>query len=340
MNAIDSTEWRIAGAGSGAGDAGSSGSRRLAERPVGRRREDRIVGASRATQSVLEQASSAARSPLPVLIWGPPGSGKEFIARAIHAWGPRAESPFEALACGAIPQALQAREIFGCAAGVHALLPAEHAGLLARAGAGTAFFDDLEELQPGPREALRRALVDGTFSPEGSDAPETLRARVIAAASAPIAIEPFADLPHHRIEILPLAERREDILPLAAHFLAVFAEELGTPAVGFSPDARAYLLAESWPGNVRELRARVREATRISGGGAISAEALLLAAEDGEIPSFKDAKRAFEARYVRSVLRRCGGNISRAARLAKKDRKDFYDVIRRTGVDPAPYRRS
>jgi len=334
MDTMQTTESRISGTGAGE----NGGGQRLAERPVGRRREDRIVGASRATQNVLEQASSAARSPLPVLIWGQPGSGREFVARAIHAWGPRAGAPFVTLACGAIPDALQAREMFGCADGVHALLPAAHDGLLARADAGTAFLDDLDRLRPEPRDALRRALAEGSFLREGASTKEPVRARVIATASAPLAAEPFGELPHHRIELLPLAERREDVLPLAAHFLAAFSEELRTPAIGFSPDARAYLLAETWPGNVRELRARVREAARLCGGGAISAEALLLAAEDDDIPSFKDAKRAFEARYVMGLLRRCGGNISRAARLAKKDRKDFYDVIRRTGVDPSNFR--
>ena len=91
-------------------------------------------------------------------------------------------------------------------------------------------------------------------------------------------------------------------------------------------------------GAVRELAERVRQAVRIAGSGAISAESLLLGRESDDIPSFKDAKRAFETRYVEGLLRRCNGNISRAARLAKKDRKDFYDVIRRTGVDPTEFR--
>ena len=100
--------------------------------------------------------------------------------------------------------------------------------------------------------------------------------------------------------------------------------------------ARTFLEQETWGGDVAELRARMREAIQLSGDGTVSAEALMLAKE--EIPSFKEAKRAFEARYVSGLLRRCGGNISRAARLAKKDRKDFYDVIRRTGIDPADFR--
>ena len=135
-----------------------------------------------------------------------------------------------------------------------------------------------------------------------------------------------------------LNDRPEDILPLAAHFLAEFAEDEGLTAVGFAPDARRCLVEETWSGNVRELRERVKQAVRLSGSGAVSAEALMLSGEGEEVPSFKEAKRAFETRYVESLLRRCAGNISRAARLARKDRKDFYDVIRRTGVDPARFR--
>ncbi|MBY0398923.1 hypothetical protein K2X89_01415 [Myxococcota bacterium] len=89
---------------------------------------------------------------------------------------------------------------------------------------------------------------------------------------------------------------------------------------------------------MRELRERIRQAIRLAGQGAISAEALMLATDLDNVPSFKDAKRAFETRYVEVLLRRCGGNISRAARMAKKDRKDFYDVIRRTGIDPGQFR--
>jgi DNA-binding NtrC family response regulator len=140
------------------------------------------------------------------------------------------------------------------------------------------------------------------------------------------------------IHIAPLASRSEDILPLSAHFLAEIAAEESIQPVGFSADARRWLVEEPWSGNVRELRERIRQAIRLAGQGSISAEALMLSTEGDEVPSFKDAKRAFETRYVEGLLRRCSGNISRAARMAKKDRKDFYDVIRRTGVDPGQFR--
>jgi two-component system response regulator GlrR len=140
------------------------------------------------------------------------------------------------------------------------------------------------------------------------------------------------------VSLSALADRSEDILPLAVHFLAEQSAVEGPDPVGFTNDARRWLVDEPWLGNVKELRERIRQAVRLVGDGAISAEALMLATEGDEVPSFKEAKRAFETRYVEGLLRRCNGNISRAARLAKKDRKDFYDVIRRTGVEPGQFR--
>jgi two-component system response regulator GlrR len=287
---------------------------------------------------VIDQAVAAARVELPVLVIGPAGAGKEHIARAIHAWSNRAAGPFVTVSCGAVNEALLGREIFGCVAGVYPLLQDAFNGALARAATGTALVDEIDKLPEEPRRALVAALTQGRFQPEGNTSKAPLRARIIATSLSKPSRSPFGDLPHHVIELLPLAERKEDVLPLAAHCLRMFAEEAGVKPVGFTTDARNALLAESWPGNVRELVERVRQAVRLAGDGAISAEALLLAGELEEVPSFKEAKRAFETRYVMGLLRRCGGNISHAARLAKKDRKDFYDVIRRTGVDPSEFR--
>ncbi len=304
-------------------------------RPIGRRREDRIVGASRATERVIEQVSAAARSDLVTVIVGPSGTGKEFAARAVHAWGARADAPFVTLACDAIPESLQARELFG---GRNGGSGETQEGALARAGNGTLLLEHMERLRGDVAETLARAIADRRYRRVGDEATLPLAARVIVATDTRPTAPFLGGIPHHSIELLPLGDRREDILPLAAHFLASSAEEIGVAPVGFTSDARAFLLAEPWPGNVRELRQRIRQAVRLSSGGAVSAEALLLAGDGDEIPSFKEAKRAFETRYVVNLLRRCAGNISRAARLAKKDRKDFYDVIRRTGIDPTQFR--
>jgi two-component system response regulator GlrR len=310
----------------------------LIDRPSGRRRSDRVVGAGRATQEVVDQAMAVARSDRPVLINGPQGSGKEHLARAIHAWSGRATGPFVVISCTAVSDTLLGREIFGCAESAYPTLPKEYTGGLARAAGGTLLVDAIDRLPSAASEILAKAIIDGRYQREGDGAAAPVRTRVMATSLAPLQRSPFGDLPHHVIRIVPLSERREDILPLAAHFLRLFADEAGVKPVGFSSDARSALLSEEWRGNVRELSERVRQAIRLAGNGAITAEALLLAAEGDDVPSFKEAKRAFETRYVTGLLRRCAGNISRAARLAKKDRKDFYDVIRRTGVDPSDFR--
>jgi two-component system response regulator GlrR len=309
------------------------------DRPSGRRRGDRVVGAGRTAHEILDQAMAVARSDRPVLLIGPPGAGKQHMARAIHDWGARKTGPFVLVSCASVSENLIGRELFGCSESAHRALPEEYAGGLARAASGTLLLDAVDELPPAVGDALVRALAEGRFAREGDGAVVAQRARVMATALQAPARSPFGDLPHHVIRIPGLAERREDILALAAHFLRLYAEEAGLRPVGFTADAREALLAEAWPGNVRELSERVRQAIRLAGDGSISAEALLLATDGESIPSFKEAKRAFEARYVRGVLQRCGGNISRAARLARKDRKDFYDVIRRTGIDPAEFRR-
>jgi two-component system response regulator GlrR len=308
------------------------------DRSIGRRRSDRIVGAARATQEIVDQAMAAARADLPVLITGPEGSGKEHTARAIHAWSDRATEPLVVVSCAAVSDALLGREILGCADGAYPLLPGDYAGALSRAAAGTLVVDRIDQIPDAVLQALVDAIKTGSFRREGDSASLPLRARVIVTATVEPGTSPLADIPQLEIRLVSLSERQEDILPLAAHFLRLYADEEGVKPVGFTSDARNALLTEDWSGNVRELAERIRQAIKLAGSGSISAEALLLAADGENIPSFKEAKRAFETRYVVGLLRRCGGNISRAARLAKKDRKDFYDVIRRTGVNPSEFR--
>lgn len=306
-------------------------------RPIGRRREDRIVAASPLMQRAVDRAQLAARSDQPVLVRGPAGCGKSMLARAVHVWSPVAAGPLETLHCAAVPEPLQGRELLGCAAGTYPALPGAFDGAIARAAGGTLLLEGIESLAPAAKTALARALATGRYRPEGDGDERPLRTRIVATADRNG--DASLGVPHQEVALAPLGERSEDVLPLAAHFLALFAAEVGAEAVGFATDARTALVEEPWPGNVAELRERVRQAVRLAGGGAVSSEALMLAARGDRVPSFRDAKRAFEARYVQSLLRLCDGNISQAARLAKKDRKDFYDVIRRTGVDPSLFRR-
>ena len=268
-------------------------------------------------QEVVDQASEIARGDAPIVLSGPSGSGRQHVARAIHQWSARAGGPLLELQLSGSNDAAQSRELFGDVGA---------AGALSKAQGGTLLLENADQMGSPIVARMIEALRAATNPP-----------RLIATVGLG-ADTPLASIGGTTIEVAALADRTEDILPLAAHFLAEFATELGVEPVGFSADARRWLVEEAWTGNVRELRERIRQAIRLSGQGAISAEALMLSTEGDEVPSFKDAKRAFETRYVEGLLRRCSGNISRAARMAKKDRKDFYDVIRRTGVEPGQFR--
>ncbi len=285
-------------------------------------------------QEAVDQAALAARSDATVIVGGPPGSGRGHLARAIHAWSNRAGRNLTAFSAAATPEEEQQRELFGGSAGNESA----HDGAFASAADGSLLIEGVDQLSPAARAAVVQAVKDQSFTRVGESQAIPLRARLLLTTQNG-GLEPLQNTNAHHIRLVPLSERLEDVLPLAAHFLAEHAAQEGTRPIGFTGDARRWLVEESWLGNVEELSERIRQAVRLAGDGAISAEALLLAMESEEVPSFKEAKRAFETRYVEGLLRRCGGNISRAARLAKKDRKDFYDVIRRTGVDPSQFRR-
>ena len=147
------------------------------ERPIGRRRSDRIVGASRAHQRIVEKAAAASRVDLPVVVTGPAGSGKEHLSRAVHAWSNRAAGSFVIVSCGAIYESLVGREIFGCTEGVYPLLPDEYTGALTRAAGGTVLIDEFDQLPELPRKSLIAALSDGTYRREGDATPIAMDAR-------------------------------------------------------------------------------------------------------------------------------------------------------------------
>jgi len=302
----------------------------------GRRRGDRIVGTSSVMRESVDQATRAARSNAPVLISGPPGSGRGHLARSVHAWSGRSSVPLVVFSASGTPGDQHLRELLGVAGSAEPLVDGTRNGALDRAAQGTLLIERIDRLVDDAQRAIAQAIRQQSFCRVGDSEAIPLRARILATGDEDTHARLGGDF--ETISIPALSERMEDILPLAAHFLAEHAAVDGSEAIGFTSDARRWLVEEPWRGNVRELSERIRLAVRLAGDGAISAEALMLATEGEEVPSFKEAKRAFETRYVEGLLRRCNGNISRAARLAKKDRKDFYDVIRRTGVDPAQFR--
>ena len=295
-----------------------------AEGAAVQRSAERIVGSSETTQRGIEQATGAARGNSTILLVGASGTGKLHLARAIHSWSARAGRPLVVFSATGSPASRQSEELFG---------RADQPGAITNAGEGTLIVKGADDLSSSVCAELARAIQQGNYRLDGSAEAQPLRCRILMTSAS-------GDVPgaQARIDVPALSERAEDIPALAAQFLATVAHENGLQPVGFTPEARRWLVDEPWPGNVRELQERVRQALLLAGNGAISIEALMLSNDGDEVPSFKEAKRAFETRYVESLLRRCRGNISRAARLAKKDRKDFYDVIRRTGVNPQEFR--
>ncbi len=319
-----------------------------------RRRGDRLVGTSRAVLRTIEQVAVAGRGRFHLYVSGEEGVEKDLVARLIHGASDWALGGFFALDASLVPETLVGRELFGSERSAINSLPGESTGALGRCSGGTVLVDHVESLPKELQRALATALSEGRFRRIGGSASSPLECRVIGAGAESLEalVQGGRVLPElaERLRLLEvhlpaLRERREDILPLAAQALAVARDEcereLGRASRvrGFTRDALERLREHSWPGNERELREQIRAAVRLARGEEVGIEDLLLNPDTGdELPSFRDAKRKFERDYVSRVLRICKGNISRAARIAKKDRKDFYDVMRRNQINPAEFR--
>jgi len=319
-----------------------------------RRRSDRLTGTSRALQRAVEQIAVAGRGRFPVFISGEEGTDKERVARLVHDASEWSGGGFFALDASLVPEPLLVRELFGAEAGAISALPSAADGAFARVGAGTVVIEHIEALPKDLQSRLAEAIERNAYRRTGGSADLPLEARLIACStesvetlsnSGRLVPELSAKLRLLEIRIPPLRERREDILPLAAHVLSHVREEIareqGHPCIarGFSREALERLREHHWSGNERELREQIRAAVRLARGEVLAPEDLLLVPEStDEITSFREAKRAFEREYVTRVLRMCDGNISRAARIARKDRKDFYDVMRRNSINPGDFR--
>jgi two-component system response regulator GlrR len=319
-----------------------------------RRPTERLVGTSRAVQVIAEQIALAGRGRFPVWVHGEDGVDKDLVARLIHEASEWASGSFFALDAASIPRALVARELFGAEAGAVPGLPGAYDGAFARTRGGTVLVEHIDAAPKDVQQALASALERQRYRRVGGSAEIPLESRFVASsrftlesatADGDLAGELGAHLRVLSVEVPPLRDRREDVVPIAAQALALarreVEEETGARCGvrGFAPETLQRLSAHPWFGNERELRERIRAAVRLAKGDEIEPTDLSLGSETvTSVPSFREAKRSFEREYVIRVLRLCHGNISRAARLAKKDRKDFYDVMRRNQIDPSEYR--
>jgi two-component system response regulator GlrR len=253
-----------------------------------------------------------------------------------------------------MPESLLARELLGSEAGAIPSLPDAHRGAFERTLRGTVLIEHIASIPKELQQSLASILKSKQYRRIGSGESLTLESRVIAASahslddlssSGRVVQELAEQLRVLEIRIPPLRDRKEDIIPMAAHLLSLARAEIERetgrpcPVRSLSREALERLRSHSWPGNERELREQILSALRLSSTEELAAEDLLLSLEvSDDMPSFRDAKRSFEHEYVTRVLRICRGNISRAARVAKKDRKDFYDVMRRNEINPQDFR--
>lgn len=289
-----------------------------------------IVFASDDMLRLLELACQVARSDVPVLITGPNGAGKERIAEIVHANSSVRDKPLLTVNCGALPSELIEAELFGAEAGAYTGAHRAREGRFEAANGGTLFLDEIGNLPPAGQMKLLRVLESGEFERLGSTRTRKVKVRVISATNADLAAmiregrfreDLFYRLNTIEIALPPLAERPDDILPLADFFL-------GDDAV-LSDDARDALLAYPWPGNVRELKNSIERAKLLCGSGEITQEHLgLPAVPPGAPRSLDDPPRA----AVEDALRRAGGVISRAARTLGLSRQALYRRMQRYGI--------
>ena len=314
-----------------------------------RRTSDKLIGHSRLITSLYDRIALVARTDAAVLIQGESGTGKELAARAIHCTGPRAERPFVAINCGSIPEPLLEDELFGHVRGAFTDARVERPGIFEQAQGGTVFLDEVTELPPSGQVKLLRVLQEREVRRVGATHAIPVDVRVLAASNRNVqecleAGSMREDL-YYRLNVFtltlpPLRDRLEDIPLLVAHFLTQFGPESDRRVRGISAAAVQRLQTHRWPGNVRELENIIRQAILLCNGEEIQAEDLALPepSENNGFLSFRAAKQRFERDYIHQVMDLAAGNVTRAAQMASKDRKDFYDLMRRHGIDPASFR--
>jgi DNA-binding NtrC family response regulator len=292
-----------------------------------------VVYADPASERLLTLACQVARSELPVLITGPNGAGKEKIAEIVHANSAVKDGPLVALNCGALPGELIEAELFGADAGAYTGANKPREGKFEAADGGTLFLDEIGNLPPAGQMKLLRVLETGRFQRLGSNRERQVRVRVVSATnadlSALIAGGRFREDLYYRLnaielQVAPLTERPDDILPLARYFLPA--------GKHLSADAERALLRHAWPGNVRELRNVVQRAALLSGDGDIDAGALgLPAANAGAATHGEEPDRAM----IEAALSRANGVIAQAASDLGLSRQALYRRLDRLGI-PRP----
>ncbi|MGB4246665.1 MAG: sigma 54-interacting transcriptional regulator [Pseudohongiellaceae bacterium] len=309
-----------------------------------------IVSCSHVMENLLQQTRAAAVTDVSVLIQSQTGTGKELLAGAIHKASARKDKPFMALNCAAMPEALLESELFGHVAGSFTGAHKSHTGLFQAANRGTVFLDEIGDMPIAAQAKLLRVLEQHEVRPVGSTETIAVDVRIIAAThhdlAEKVAQGTFREDLFYRLNVItlelpPLAERREDISLLANHFCQMLSARHGKGSLRFSPEAMELLVGAPWPGNVRQLLNIVEQCVVLSSTPLISralAERALRFKPD-RLLGLNQAREQFEHDYLLRLLNMTEGNIALAARLSERNRSEFYNLLKRHGLDPAQFRK-
>lgn len=308
-----------------------------------------ILSCSPAMESLLAKTYAAARSDASILMQGQTGTGKELLARAVHAASRRCDAPFVALNCAAIPEALIESELFGHTAGAFTGANRDHPGLFQAATEGTVFLDEIGDMPLAAQAKLLRTLEQREVRPVGATKTVPIDVRIVAAThydlAEKVAANEFREDLYYRLNVIelelpPLSERREDIPLLADHFLRELAARNNREVSRFSPEAMELLVSTAWPGNVRQLYNVVEQCVVLTTTPVIAhklVERSLRAAPD-PLLGLNEARERFERDYLVRLLNLTEGNIALAARLAGRNRSEFYNLLRRHGLKAHQFR--
>ncbi|MDH3431969.1 MAG: sigma 54-interacting transcriptional regulator [Gammaproteobacteria bacterium] len=308
-----------------------------------------IITRNQGMKEVMQQAKMVAATDARVLITGESGTGKELLARAIHNASPRHNQPFVAINCSAMAENLLESELFGHEKGAFTGATRSHKGLFQSAEGGTLLLDEIGDMPMRLQVKLLRVLQENQVRPVGSTEALQVDVRVISATHRDLQQllreGRFREDLYYRLNVvnikLPtLDDRREDIPLLVANFLQIIAKEAGQERKVYAPEAVEMLVTAEWPGNIRQLYNVVRQNVALSRSPVISAELVQqsLGEHGGKLASFSDARDEFTRNYLSQILQITMGNVSQAARLAKRNRTDFYKLLARHELNPDQFK--
>lgn len=310
-----------------------------------------IITRSAVMEERLSQARMVAANDTRVLLTGESGTGKELLARAIHRASGRADRPFVAINCSAMAEMLLESELFGHEKGAFTGATRRHDGLFQAASGGTLLLDEIGDMPLALQAKLLRVLQEDQVRPVGSAESVAVDVRVISAThrdlKAMMERGEFREDLFYRLNVVNIAlpslgERREDIPLLTEHFLREIAMDTGQERRVYAPEAVEMLVSADWPGNIRQLYNVVRQNATLSSSPVISAEAVKAALGDDSdaLASFAEARDEFIRNYLTQILQITSGNVTRAAKLAQRNRTDFYKLLNRHGLEPEAFKRS